>query len=197
MRALTSGSLGVLILLLDVACGAVAVPTTPEPLYTVTSTVMQAPGSAPRACFAMPLPEPPIGCGGPDVRGLDMVSAPGATRYRNGVRATGVLRLVGTWDGQALALTRRPDAAQMSDQTQMPICAQETGTSSAEPPPPLMQKVMDDEALLKSHGILLLEFGPCKGTVFLGIAVADSKSVDFLTSRYGHVEIAGWLQPLG
>jgi len=178
------------------ACGQVATVGTAPPLYSVTATVMQKPGEAPHACFGTPLPYPPIGCGGPDLRGVDMLTVRGVTRYSNGVLATGALRLVGTWDGHALTLTRPPESAAATDVTRMPQCAQEPGTSSSDPIPQVMKEVMADEGLLRSHGIQLLEFYPCKNTVFLGLAVADSQSVDFLTSRYGHVEVAGWLQPV-
>ena len=66
---------------------------------------------------------------------------------------------------------------------------------SGGPTPPLVQRVMDDEAVLKSSGIEILEFYDCNGTPFLGLAVADPKSVAFLTNRYGHVEIGSWLKP--
>jgi hypothetical protein len=177
------------------ACGSTAQPSTTT-LYTVTSTVMQWPGEAPHACFATAAPYPPIGCGGPDIRGLDLASVPSVTRYQNGVLATGILRLVGTWDGRALTLTQPPQGASATNITLMPECAQEPGRSSADPIPPVMERVMKDEAVLRSHGVQLLEFYPCKGTVFLGLAVANQKSIDFLTSRYGHVEVGGWLQPL-
>ncbi len=168
----------------------------PPTLYTVTATVMQTPGQAPHACFAMPLPYPPIGCGGPDLRAFGLLTMGGITRYRNGVLATGMLRLVGTWDGQALTLTRPPESRTASEATRMPGCAQEPGQAASDPIPPVMKQVMADDALLRSHRIQLLEFYPCKNTVFLGLAVADSRSVAFLTNRYGHVEVAGWLQPV-
>ena len=185
-----------LLAVLLTACGRDIQSTSPPVLYTVTSIVMQKPGDLPHACFATPLPYPPIGCGGPDIRGLDLPSLQGVTRYPNGVLATGMLRLVGTWDGQALTLTQSAVPAAIKDGTRMPECAQEPGTSSADSIPPVMRRVMDDGAMLRSHGIHLLEFYPCKGTVFLGLAVADQKSIDFLTSRYGHVEVGGWLQPV-
>jgi hypothetical protein len=49
---------------------------------------------------------------------------------------------------------------------------------------------------LRANGIQLLEFYACKGTVFLGLAVADPRAVAFLTDRYGRVEIGSWLKPI-
>src|SRR5690348_11990619 len=128
-----SGRSAVLVVLAGiVACGSVAhgaAPPSPQVLYTVTSMVMQKPGEAPRACYATPLPYPPIGCGGPDLNGIDLRSIPGVTSYQNGVLATPVLRLVGTWDGRALRLTGAPTPAAMSEVTQAAQCAQKPGAT--------------------------------------------------------------------
>ena len=180
-----------------VACGGGGRAAVGASLYSVTSTAMQVPGSEPQACFAMPLPLPPIGCGGVELRGLEMGRLPGVVRYSNGVTETrDAFQFVGTWDGQALTLMRPPSAASQDQASRIPECAQEPGQSAGGPMPPLMQRVIDDQALLKSKGIQLLEFYPCTGSVFLGLVVADQQSIDFLTGRYGEVEIGGWLQPV-
>ena len=186
-------SIAAALLLAAGACGA---PSGPTNLYTVTSDVMQKPGELPHACAAIPLPYPPIGCGGVDIGGLDLSAVRGVTVYRNGVRATGTIRLVGSWDGRHLNLSEPPEPRVVRDATPIPLCAQRPGTSSADPMPPVMARVKDDDALLRSNGVMVLEFGPCNGAVFFGVAVADRKTVDFLTRRYGHVEIGGWLQPV-
>ena len=164
-------------------------------LYTVTSIVMQKPGEPPRACAFMQLPDPPIGCGGPDLHTLDLTTMHGVTRYRNGVLATSMLHLVGTWDGRALTLTRPPDTAPIADATSMPQgqCPSQPAQVAS---PPLMQRVISDEALLKAQGIQLLEFGPCGDSLFIVVTVADRDSVRFLTNRYGAVQVAGWLKPV-
>jgi hypothetical protein len=180
------------------SCGAVGGSVTSAQQYTVTASLMQKPGNDPMACNAIPLSFPPPGCGGVAIHGLDMDSVPGVFTYSNGLRATQTtFRLVGTWDGHALTLMRGPVAAPMSAESRIsPECQQEPGTVAGGPTPPLMQRVMDDEALLRSKGIQLLEFYACKGTVFLGLAVADPPAVAFLTNRYGYVEIGSWLQPV-
>ena len=176
------------------ACGSAAAH--PSGLYTVTSIVMQKPGEAPHACFAMPLPEPPIGCGGPALDRADMSTMPGFTKYRNGVEASGMVRLVGTWDGQKLTLTRPPEAAATTDQTQAPNCAQDGSEPQGPGLPPMMQKVADDSSNLEAHGIQVLEMYMCKKSLFMVVPVADKPSVDFLTSRYGNVKVDGWLLPV-
>jgi len=195
MAAQVRVSLMILALIAGAACSRSASQTAIFPLYAVTSIVMQKPGEPPHACAFMPLPYPPIGCGGPNLRGLDLITMHGATRYQNGVLATQMLHLVGTWDGHELTLTRPPHTAAMADATPMPI-----GQCPSQPaqvaPPPLMQKVISDEALLKAQGIQLLEFGPCGDSLFLVITVADRDSVHFLVNRYGPVQVAGWLKPL-
>ena len=178
----------------SVACGSAAAH--PSELYAVTSIVMQKPGEAPRACFAIPLPEPPIGCGGPALDHADISTMPGFTNYRNGVGASGMVRLVGTWDGQKLTLTRPPEAAATTDQTQAPNCAQDGSEPQGPGLPPMMQKVADDSSNLEAHGIQVLEMYMCKKSLFMVVPVADKPSVDFLTSRYGNVKVDGWLLPV-
>jgi hypothetical protein len=178
------------------ACGQTAQLKNPPALYTVTAMVMQKPGDPPRACSFLPLPEPPIGCGGPAVRGVDLLTMPGITRYRNGVMDAGILRLVGTWDGQALSLTRSPETATVHDATPVPLLPCPTTTAQPEPGvvPPQVKQVRDDEALLKSHGIQVLEFGACGDSLVMTVVVADSATVDFLIKRYPGIQVAGWLK---
>lgn len=191
--------IGVALLALAVAaCAApnghgVAEPS-PLPLYTVTSTVMQAPGAPPHICFIEPLPSPPIGCGGPIVRGLDLNALHGLQRYRNGVVATPYVRLVGTWHDRALNLTQPPEEASVKDATPKPQCVQTRQAVGADMPP-AMQKVTADSALIAAHGIVMLEWGGCNDSVSIVVAVADKDAVDFLTARYGQIQVSGWLQP--
>jgi len=79
--------------------------------YTVTASLMQKPGEGPRACTFIPLPLPPIGCGGVSVSGLNIGALPDATRYGNGVVSAGTYRLVGTWSSGRLVLTTPPSPA--------------------------------------------------------------------------------------
>src|SRR2546421_3168287 len=97
-RALTG-----LVLVAAVACGGQPLfKAHGKPEYEVTTTLMQKPRGPVVACHAIPLPDPPIGCGGITVRGFDINQGPGAHTYPNGVRSTGPVRLVGTWSGSSL-----------------------------------------------------------------------------------------------
>jgi hypothetical protein len=181
-----------------VSCGASAGnPTTSAELYTVTTTVMQKPGEAPHACNGVPLPYPPIGCGGPDVLGLDLATMRGATRYVNGVRETGMLRLVGTWNGRALVLTQPPTTASLTSGTVTHTCDQPYGFTS-EGTPPMMQRLLSDTRLLADRGIQLLQFGPCsESTYFVVVPVADADTVNYMAARYGPtLKVYGWFEPI-
>lgn len=169
-----------------------AAPPSPKSLYTVTAIVMQKPGEAPHACAGVPLPYPPIGCGGPDVQGLNLAALHGVERYSNGVLAARHLRLVGRWNGHALVLTQPPELRSVKDATRLPECVQD-GTEVVTPK---MQSILADHELLKSHGIEPILLAPCRGAVFIVIPVADQESVKFLTDRYGPLNVAGWLQPI-
>ena len=178
------------------SCAIPAIGPAAEPLYTVTATVMAVPGKTVNACAFEPLPYPPIGCGGAQVVGLDLASAPGAHTYRNGVVETGLVRLVGVWKQGVLNLTSPPTAASPKDATPTPQCAQDQGDAEVPNPPPWAQSILSDDALLKAHSIQLLGFYVCQGSLFIAVTVADRETVDFLTKRYAPARVAGWLRPV-
>ncbi len=180
------------------ACGTGRVASAVEPAgpkYTVTSNLMQKPGQEAVVCSFTPLPEPPIGCGGPSVANLDLATMSDAHRYSDGVVEVGTYRLVGTWEGGSLHLTETPVAANPSAHTPTPGCAQTTADPSPDATPE-GRKLMDEEELIQQHGIVLLEF-MCQGALFVVVAVADADTIDFMTNRYAPVKVAGWLQLLG
>src|SRR5262249_26303462 len=79
----------------------------PSGLYTVTTVMMIAPGKQTLiACHLMPLPMPPIGCGGGEVRGGDAPPPPGAHRSPNGTAATATFPPGCGWGARALAVAR-------------------------------------------------------------------------------------------
>ena len=184
------------ILLAGASCATPAIGPAARPLYTVTATVMAVPGKTVNACAFEPLPYPPIGCGGAQVVGLDLASAPGAHTYRNGVVETGLVRLVGVWKQGVLNLTSPPTAASPKDATPTPQCAQDQGDAEVPNPPPWAQSILSDDALLKAHSIQLLGFYVCQGSLFIAVTVADRETVDFLTKRYAPARVAGWLRPV-
>ncbi|MBK5307869.1 MAG: hypothetical protein JJD92_14385 [Frankiaceae bacterium] len=82
-------------------------------LWTGTATLLQTPDGQLTLCGGAVLTSlPPAGCGGAAVRGLDPMTVEGAKRYQNGSITTPSVRLVGTWDGQALTVTQPPVTAQ-------------------------------------------------------------------------------------
>ena len=157
---------------------------------------MAVPGKTVNACAFEPLPYPPIGCGGAQVVGLDLASAPGAHTYRNGVVETGLVRLVGVWKQGVLNLTSPPTAASPKDATPTPQCVQDQSDAAVPNPPPWAQSILSDDALLNAHSIQLLGFYVCQGTLFIAVTVADRETVDFLTKRYAPARVAGWLRPV-
>ena len=181
--------------LLTAACGQARAGNT-QTLYTVTTGLMQKPGDVPRACSFVPLPLPPIGCGGVPISGLDLHSLPDAQTYRNGVVSAGTHRLVGTWEAGALHLTQPPVPASPTSVTPLPSCGQTAGDTEGPDALPQGRKLMDEEQMILQHGIVMLGFGVCQGVLFVEVAVADKDTVDYLTSRYAPVKVGGWLQPL-
>ena len=179
------------------ACGYAGIAGVRQsPLYTVTTSLMQKPGQNAVACFAMPLPYPPIGCGGPEVVGVDLQTLPGFQRYRNGVVSVGTVRLVGSWRAGTLALTQPPESASPKDITPVPQCAQ----TSADPAPdgtPEGRKLMSDPDVLKTRGIQVLEFYVCQQALFVVVSVADNATVKFMSETYAPVKVAGWLRLAG
>jgi hypothetical protein len=84
-----------------------------ERLWTGTATLLQTPDGSLTLCGgSILLSLPPAGCGGAPVRGLDPMTVPGAHRYENGTITTPSVRLVGTWDGDALTPTEPPVLAE-------------------------------------------------------------------------------------
>jgi hypothetical protein len=71
----------------------------------VDAGVLEVPPQPPIACYMILLSLPPAGGSGVEVRGLDPRTVPDVTIYQNGTVQTPTLRLVGTYDGQALTLT--------------------------------------------------------------------------------------------
>lgn len=166
-----------------------------QPLYTVTTDLMQKPGELAVACAFAPLPLPPIGCGGPKVADIDLQSISGSERYRNGVVSVGTMRLVGTWDAGMLRLTTPPQPSSQRDRTPIPECTQNPN----EPSPtttPQGERLIGDETILIARGIQVIGFYVCQQALFVVVAVADAPTVDFMTARYAPIRLAGWLRPV-
>jgi len=139
------------------------------------------------ACQTILTSLPPAGCSGVRVRGYDFSRLRHVTRIG---RAwwTGPVVLVGTWDGRALTLTRRPVAASTrfgsGDGTparchgQGPRAIKRLGTGIAR-----------DHARLRLMTLLA-----CGSKVWIEVAVKDRATVRFVRERFGRaVLIRGWL----
>lgn len=84
-----------------------------EQLWTGTARLLQTPDGSLTLCGGVMLTSlPPAGCGGARVRGLDPMTVVGAERFANGTITTPSVRLVGTWDGEALTPTRPVELAE-------------------------------------------------------------------------------------
>lgn len=110
-------------------------PAGPAPsprLWSGTATLLQTPDGTLTLCGGAVLDSmPPAGCGGAPVTGLDPMSVEGAHRHPNGTVTTPSVRVVGTWDGDALTPTRPVEPAEpvaQGDEVGIP------GPSCPEPP---------------------------------------------------------------
>jgi hypothetical protein len=141
------------------------------------------------ACFSDALMDPAAGCGGIEVKGVDISQVPdggGDPPWSQ------TMRLVGTWDGQALTLTEAPQAAQTPPGLP-PLCRQDFNSQSE---PGSTQRQIEVIDALRRRGVDVLESTGCDGaTVGVLVVVADNATVDWITKHY-HVNVVGWLRRL-
>jgi hypothetical protein len=165
--------------------------------YTVTAPLLATPGSPVYACYLMLNSLPPAGCSGVEVRNLGpagIAGVAGAYTYHNGIVVSPSVRLVGRWDGQALTLTDPPTPGHRQS-TPRPVLGLPPAAQGAAPTQ-LSQRIADDIASLRRHGVQVLEVGVGQDGVDVVLAVADARAVQALRGKYGDVHISGWLQPL-
>lgn len=161
--------------------------------YEVTAPLQLATGGKVFACYAFLMSYPVEGYGGIEVRGVDFSQIPNVEGYPSGALVSQAMRLVGTWDGQALTVTERPQPAEKALGLPEP-CRQELGFEGAPAMMPRERQVWDD---LRAHGIAVLQSMPCDDTTLgITVVVADDRTVAWVTSRYPQVKIAGWLRRL-
>lgn len=163
--------------------------------YTVTTSLMAAKGGPLNACFFMPLPEPPIGCGGVEVTNIDVAAIPGTTTYTNGTIGTPTVRLVGTWDGHVLRLTEPPQPTKVDGTHPQPV-AQAPPPASGQTTQQVLDELRRDASALQKRGIVLLMWGQGADGAEVTLVVADPDSVRYLYNTYGRMHISGWLQPV-
>jgi hypothetical protein len=159
--------------------------------YSATGPLMIVPGKqALRVCLVIPLSLPPPGCGGVEVRGVDVWQVPGAARLSNGAVMTDPVRVVGTWDGTALSVTEPPRRATQTA-IQLPTHAQADATPRAAA---ALQRLVGDSKELDRLGIYVMECTTDGDDVAILVPVADGRTVRTLEQRYGPVEVQSWLQ---
>ena len=143
------------------------------------------------ACFSDALMGPAAGCGGIEVKGVDLSQVPDGGGD-HGSPWSQTMRLVGTWDGQALTLTEAPQPAQTAPGLPQP-CTQDFSPQPGFDSIRLQIEVAD---ALRNRGIDVLMSTGCDGmTVGVVLPVADDATVDWLTRHY-HARVVGWLRPL-
>ena len=170
-------------------CGGVT-RLVPADRYTVTAPLMLGPGKQPlTACRVIPLSMPPAGCGGVEVRGVEVQQVPGARRLSNGATMTDSVRLVGRWDSTALNLTEPPRRATQSSTSITHLAAEPTPRAVA-----ALKRMVADWQELKRLGILVMECSTDGDNVVLLVPVADQRTVWTLEQRYGPVLVSAWLQ---
>ncbi len=173
------------------ACG--SSPTQVPNEYTVIGTLLSVRGETAQVCSVEIFTLPPTCGGGVTIYGVDIRTAPGAHVFSNGTVDTGLVRVVGTWDGQALTLVGPLRSAGASEMRPWPTCA--AGAKNSLLPDSTAQRINDDTPFLRSRGIEVLSIFPCNDGILVVVPVADSKTVSYLTTRYGQLHVAGWLQP--
>ena len=143
------------------------------------------------ACFSDALMDPTAGCGGIEVKGVDISQLPDGGGD-HGLPWSHPMRLVGTWDGKALTLTEAPQAAQRAPGLPQP-CSQDF---SPQPGSDSIQRQIEVIDGLRNRGVDVLMSTGCDGmAVGVVVPVADDATVDWLTRHY-HVKVVGWLRPL-
>jgi hypothetical protein len=143
------------------------------------------------ACFSDSLMDPADGCGGIEVKRVDVSQIPDGGGD-HGLPWSHPMRLVGTWDGRALTLTEAPQPAQTAPGLPQP-CTQDF---SPQPGFDSIRLQIEVAVALRNRGIDVLMSTGCDGmTVGVVVPVADDATVTWLTSHFP-AKIAGWLRPL-
>jgi photosystem II stability/assembly factor-like uncharacterized protein len=164
--------------------------------YTVTTSLMTDQSGRVVACWIYPLPMPPILCGGVTVTNVDIAAVPGTNTFANGTVRTPVVRLVGTWDGQALRLTEPPQLTKTAVTEFQPV-TEPPPASSQKTQEQVVQEIARDIPDLAKRGIVVMQWGAgFDGFPDVRLAVADAASVQYLYDTYGRMHISGWLQPV-
>ena len=169
--------------------GGVTSPASGQTTYTVVAPVLYLRKvGTPLACLTVLESLPPAGCGGVPVTGYDFRHLVGRVRFHGmGWQSRHALRLVGTWNGHVLTLTRPPSRVRRSTPAPSPpTTCRPTPTGTA-----LGRRITRAHMRLN-----MLELGPCGKTAWVLVAVADRATISFIHHRFGRsVIVTGWLRP--
>ena len=139
------------------------------------------------ACFSDDLMN--TRCGGIELKGVDISQVPDGG---GNPPWSPTMRLVGTWDGQALRLTEAPQVAQTPPGLP-PLCTQDF---NAQPEPDSTQRQIEVIRALQSRGVDVLESTGCdRATVGVLVVVADDATVYWITKHY-RVNVVSWMRRL-
>ena len=164
------------------------------PRYTVTASLLVVRSLPVYACWAIDTSLPPAGCGGVQVRNVNVAAIPGAFTYANGTIETPVVKLVGVLDGQILTLTELPEST-LSKGTEPKPVSQPPPATSKGTDLQVDQQLANDMLNLQRRGIYVMSVGIGADGVDVVLVLADATSVETLYNQYGRVHISGWLQP--
>jgi hypothetical protein len=169
--------------------------------YTVTASLLSVRGGPVTAARMVCASMPPACATGVVVRGVDIHALPGAHDYGNGTVESPRVRLVGTWDGQALTVTERPVPASVPPSVTTRVPPRGDGSSPfPQPPDPRLdaeRRLAADDQKLRSRGIYVVEQGFDGYGMYVIVAVAGPATVTYLQRNYvPDLRVEGWLQPV-
>jgi hypothetical protein len=143
----------------------------------------------PMACNALLTSFPPSGCSGVPVAGYDFQHVRGLVRFHGMGWQTPLLRLIGTWEGRTLWVTRST-LARTPEPPPTPPATCHGGTSTARA---FVKRISQDAASFS-----VLQATPCGQRVWALVAVADRATVRFIQQEFGQrIIVAGWLRRPG
>ena len=173
------------------------------PEYTVVTDLLAKPGRPIYACYMEALTMPPLDtCGGIVVLGVDIatVAALGGDHpFRGGTRESRPVRLVGTWNGQALTLTQRPVEAKRTPAPFVPPPAPLPPPSGEQAAMAGAFQIAGDKSLRRDGAhVMGASVGSHGMDVDVALVVADARAQQALhRHHYDSVYVTeSWLQPV-
>jgi hypothetical protein len=188
--------------MLTTGCGAVAIGQFRDRLYTLAAPLLSVPGAPVKACYNIPLSLPAPFCAGLLVRGVDVHGVPGIlSAGQPPTISTPIVRLTGTWDGEALNVTTQPGRANIgTEPVRAPRVQAVPSLPSQAEAIRTMDRLSQDYQELRSRHTPVVFYGfpddDGSGLIRLVVPIADADTVRYLEARYVYVNIYGWLRPV-